>query len=153
MTNQPPSKHTPPPPAKHEAGKHEQHRDHPPDTRPPVAAAPGKPHDNASPQRHVDPQEAKLELAKRDQHLDPQDHKPKGPPLAFVPEPALDPRAEKIPVGAYVDGMTIADEQRARAAWIEAHGMKAYHEAVDERTDEEKAKKQVPGVTPPTKRE
>lgn len=26
-------------------------------------------------------------------------------------------------------------------------------EAVDERTDEEKAKKQVPGVTPPTKRE
>ena len=95
------------------------------------------------------PPVARHEAAKHD----PQDQKPKELPAAFVPEPALDPRAERIPAGAFVDGMTIADEQRARSAWIEAHGLKAYHEAVDERTDEEKAKKQVPGVTPPTKRE
>ena len=65
----------------------------------------------------------------------------------------VDPRAEKLPAGAYADGMPIADEQRARAAWVEAHGKKAYHEAVDERTEEENAPKQLPGTMPPTKRE
>jgi hypothetical protein len=67
--------------------------------------------------------------------------------------------------------MTIADEQRARAAWIEANGLEKYHEATDQRPDDEKPKfdahalagggafvsagtqKQVPGVVPPTKRE
>jgi hypothetical protein len=66
--------------------------------------------------------------------------------------------------------MTIADEQRARSAWIEAHGMAAYEEAIDQRPDELKptfdknalagggafvsqgVQKQVPGVVPPTKR-
>ena len=72
---------------------------------------------------------------------------------AFTPKPALDPLAEKPPEGAYADGMSSAQEQRARSAWIEEHGMKAYHEAVDDRSDEDKAKKQIPGVTPPTKRE
>ena len=71
---------------------------------------------------------------------------------SWTPEPALDPHAQKPPAGVYADGMGIADEQRARSAWIEAHGDKAYHEAVDERTPEEKAPKQIPGVVPPTKR-
>jgi hypothetical protein len=88
----------------------------------------------------VDPQDAKLEA-----------HVKERP--AFVPKPALDPHAERPPEGAYADGMTSAQEQRARSAWIEEKGMKAYHEAVDDRSDEDKAKKQVPGVTPPTKRE
>jgi hypothetical protein len=68
--------------------------------------------------------------------------------------------------------MTIADEQRARSAWIEAHGMAAYEEAIDPRPAEDKPvfdknalagggafvsqgadhNKQVPGVVPPTKR-
>jgi hypothetical protein len=68
--------------------------------------------------------------------------------------------------------MTIADEQRARSAWIEAHGMAAYEDATDPRPVEDKPvidphalaggaayvsqgaghNKQVPGVVPPTKR-
>jgi hypothetical protein len=93
------------------------------------------------------------------------------PHEAFTPKPALDPHAEKPPQGAYMDGMTIADEQRARAAWVEAHGLEAYDEATDQRPADEKPKfdphalagggafvsagtqKQVPGVVPPTKRE
>jgi hypothetical protein len=98
----------------------------------------------------------------------------KGRRLPPAPEwnvkPAIDPRAEKPPEGYRGDGMTIADEQRARSAWIEAHGMAAYEEAIDQRPDELKptfdknalagggafvsqgAQKQVPGVVPPTKR-
>lgn len=72
---------------------------------------------------------------------------------AFTPKAAIDPRAEKPPEGAYADGMTIADEQRARSAWIEQHGDAAYREAVEERPAEERVNKQVPGVVPPTKRE
>ena len=49
--------------------------------------------------------------------------------------------------------MTIADEQRARSAWIEQHGQKAYAEATEERPAEERVNQQVPGVVPPTKRE
>jgi hypothetical protein len=73
--------------------------------------------------------------------------------VEFTPQAAIDPRAEKPPAGAYVDGMTIADEQRARSAWIEQHGQKAYAEATEERAAEERVNKQVPGVVPPTKRE
>ena len=86
---------------------------------------------------------------------DPQHAKLEGAPIypeAWTPEPSLDPRSEKAPANAYADGMTIADEQRARSAWIEAHGEAAYMEAVDDRSDEEKAAKQVKGVVPPTKR-
>ena len=108
------------------------------------------------PPKPAPPPPPKPEAAKpHDPHADPQDNKPKAKEAApeFHPKPALDPRAEKPPAGAYADGMGIADEQRARSAWIEAHGMKAYQEAIDGRTDEEKAPKQVPGVVPPTKRE
>jgi hypothetical protein len=137
----------------------------PPPKQPPAAApAPVKPHDAAHEAKHHealpigarptdphDPQSAKFE-----RHAGPPDWKEPKPdkePVVYRPEPALDPRAVKPPAGAYADGMPIADEQRARSAWIEAHGLKAYHEAIDERSDEEKAPKQVPGVTPPTKRE
>jgi hypothetical protein len=93
----------------------------------------------APPAKHADPQAAKVEG-----HA--------AIPPAFTPEPALDPRAQKPPEGAYADGMPVADEQRARSAWIEEHGDKAYHEAVDERPPEERTAKQVPGVAPPAKR-
>ena len=136
----PPPKPTTPPPAPvkpHDASHEAKH--HEPMT---IGAKPTDPHD---------PQAIKFE-----RHAGPPDWKEpkevKERP-AFTPAPALDPRAEKPPAGAYADGMPIADEQRARAAWVEAHGMKAYHEAVDERTEEEKAPKQVPGTMPPTKRE
>ena len=129
----------PPPPVKQHDASHEAKHHEPPL---PIGAKPTDPHD---------PQAIKFE-----RHAGPPDWKEpkevKERP-SFTPAPALDPRAEKPPAGTYADGMPIADEQRARSAWIEAHGMKAYHEAVDERTDEEKAPKQVPGVVPPTKRE
>ena len=87
----------------------------------------------------------------------------------WTPKAAIDPRAERPPEHAYVDGMTIADEQRARAAWVEAHGLRAYNEEIDPRPEAERpvfdkdaitggafvspsTMKQVPGVTPPTKR-
>ena len=104
----------------------------------PSKPAPHQPSPN--PPHPADPQAAKVEA-----HL-------KEPP-AFTPEPALDPRAQKPPQGVYADGMPIADEQRARSAWIEAHGDKAYHEATDRRPADERVNKQVAGVTPPTKRE
>ena len=90
---------------------------------------------------------------------------------AWTPKPALDPLAEKPPEAVYADGMSAPDEQRARAAWVEAHGLKEYDEAVDQRNDDEKPEfdphalagggafvrhgeqKQVQGVAPPTKRE
>jgi hypothetical protein len=106
--------------------------------RPPAPPQP-PPKPPGAPQPSKDPQDAKLEAH--------------AAPPAFTPKPAIDPRAEKPPPGAYADGMTIAEEQRVRSAWIESHGEAAYMEAIDERPPEEKAKKQVPGVTPPTKRE
>jgi hypothetical protein len=94
----------------------------------------------APPKPPADPQDAKLEA-----------HAKERPD--FTPKAAIDPRAEKPPAGAYTDGMTIADEQRARSAWIEQHGQKAYDEAIDQRPAEERVNRQVPGVVPPTKRE
>ena len=121
--------------------------------QPPPQPQPPKPHqpEAAHPARAADPQEAKLEA----HAVPPRWDEPKETraPPAFTPEPALDPRAQKPPEGAYADGMPVADEQRARSAWIEAHGDKAYHEATDQRPAEERVNKQVPGVTPPTKRE
>ena len=102
---------------------------------------PTKPHQpEAARSKSADPQDAKFEA-----------HAQERP--SFTPKPAIDPRAETPPAGFYADGMTSAEEQRTRSAWIEKHGMKAYHEAVDDRSDDDKAKKQIPGVTPPTKRE
>ena len=177
---QPPAKpHTPPPqpakppnhqppqqqhPAKAEAARpttREPHRDEPPL---PIGAKPTDPHDPQA------------------QKFDP----PPGPPFYddgrddrrrvddrpdFTPKAAIDPRAEKPPQGFYADGMTIADEQRARSAWIEQHGDAAYKDEIDQRPGDERpvfdknalagggafvsqgGKKQIPGVTPPTKRE
>ena len=48
--------------------------------------------------------------------------------------------------------MTVADEQRERAAEVEAMGQKKYQEAIDQRPPEERHNKQVPGVAPPAKR-
>jgi hypothetical protein len=103
------------------------------------------------PSKAADPQEAKLEAHAAPPRWD--EPKPVKDRPDFTPKAAIDPRAEKPPAGAYADGMTIADEQRARSAWIEAHGMKAYEEAIDTRSEEERGKRQTPGVTPPTKRE
>ena len=89
----------------------------------------------------------------------------------WSPDPALDAREQKPPPGYYADGMSAPDEQRARAAWVEQHGVKEYDEATDQRPDEDKPvfdehalagggafvtagkQRQVPGVVPPTKRE
>jgi hypothetical protein len=128
-----PPQHQPPP-------RQEAARDEPPL---PIGAKPRDPRD---------PQAMKFDPPPAPPfYQEPRDHDKERP--AFIPKPALDPRAETPPEGAYTDGMTSAQEQRTRSAWIEEHGMKAYHEAVDDRSDEDKAKKQVPGVTPPTKRE
>jgi hypothetical protein len=51
------------------------------------------------------------------------------------------------------DGHTIVEEQRARSAAIEQMGVEAYKDSIDDRPPEERTSKQVPGVTPPTKRE
>ena len=97
------------------------------------------------PKPPADPQAAKLEAhAAPPRWEEPKKAPP--PPPAFTPKPALDPRAEKPPAGAYADGMPIAEEQRARSAWIEEHGDKAYHEAVDQRPEGEQTNRQVPGV-------
>jgi hypothetical protein len=52
------------------------------------------------------------------------------------------------------DGHTIVEEQIARSAVIEQMGVEAYKsDVMDDRPPEDKAQRQVPGVTPPTKRE
>ena len=113
---------------------------------------PTKPHQpEAAKSKSADPQDAKFEAHAGPPRWDEPAQAKERP--SFTPKPAIDPRAETPPAGFYADGMTSAEEQRARSAWIEEHGMKAYHEAVDDRSDDDKAKKQIPGVTPPTKRE
>lgn len=90
----------------------------------------------------------------------------------WTPDPALDAREQQPPKGYYADGMSAPDEQRARAAWVEQHGLKEYEEATDQRPAEDRPVfdpnaitggafvkgpqqrgRQVPGVTPPTKRD
>jgi len=116
----------------------------------PPQAPPPQPAQHAPAQHPVDPQEAKLEA----HAVPPSWEDPKQPetPPAFAPEPALDPRAKAPPVGAYADGMPIAEEQRARSAWIEREGEAKYMEEIDQRPPEERQPKQVQGVAPPTKR-
>jgi hypothetical protein len=157
-TPQPPKPSTPPqaPPkstSSPEAGKA------PPEPGLPIGAKPSDPHDpqsakfepHAAPPRWDEPKEAKTRQE-------------------WTPEPALDPLAQKPPEHYYADGMSAADEQRARAAWVEAHGLKEYDEQTDQRPDDEKpkfdkdalaiggafvsagAQKQVQGVAPPAKR-
>jgi hypothetical protein len=111
----------------------------------PTPSKPAPHHPSPQPNPPHQPAPADPQAAKVEAHL-------KEPP-AFTPKPALDPRAEKAPEGVYADGMPIADEQRARSAWIEAQGEANYMETIDQRPADERVNPQVPGVTPPTKRE
>jgi hypothetical protein len=156
---QPPPKPTPPPAP-------------PPKPAPPPEAAKATAPlpIGAKPTDPKDPQAAKFEAHAAPPRWDEPKAAPPVPP-AWKPEAALDPLAQKPPPGTYADGMSSADEQRARAAWVEQHGLKEYDEATDQRPDADKpkfdphalagggafvsagAQKQVPGVVPPTKRE
>lgn len=134
----------------------------PPEDDLPIGA---RPHDRR------DPQAAKFEA-----HAGPpmwgSPRADQEPREEWTPDPALDPREQKAPEGYYADGMSAPDEQRARAAWVEEHGLKAYEDATDQRPAEDRPVfdpnvitggafvkgpqqrgKQVPGVVPPTKRE
>jgi hypothetical protein len=151
-----PAKAPPPshePPARHE-GKAADHRP------PTIGAIPDDPDD---------PQAKKFEPASAPPRWDKQ-IKPKHDTPEWWPKAALDPLAEKPPEGVYADGMSAPDEQRARAAWVEEHGLASHQKAVDQRPDEDKpefdehalagggafvshgAQKQVQGVAPPAKR-
>ena len=119
----------------------------------------------AKPDDPKDPQAAKFEAHAGPPSWNDPKHSDTQPPTVYTPEPSLDPRAH-APQGAYADGMDIATEQRARAAYVEAHGAPP-----DERPEAERpvydphalsgggafvsAGKQskVPGVAPPAKRE
>ena len=70
---------------------------------------------------------------------------------AWTPTPEIHPQDEKWPPGHYADGMPAADEQRARSAWIEQHGMKEWHEATDAPVEGEP--RQVQGVRPTSRDE
>jgi hypothetical protein len=72
----------------------------------------------------------------------PRDEEPpeQEPPVADGPPPEPPPEAP----GHSVDGPTIAEEQRARSAEIEAAGVGNY--PPDERPESERTNKQVPGV-------
>jgi hypothetical protein len=101
---------------------------------------------------------------------DPSKAKPQQPRPEWHPKAALDPLAEKPPENVYADGMSSPDEQRARAAWVEEHGLAEHQQTIDQRPDEDKPKfephalagggafvsggasRQVPGVAPPAKR-
>jgi hypothetical protein len=156
--------------------QHDAARDNPaPANIPPAGVAPpeydlptgARPHDKR------DPQSAKFEA-----HAAPPFwNAPRAEPEAeareeWTPDPALDAREQAPPRGYYADGMSGPDEQRARAAWVEQHGLKAYDEATDQRAPEDRPVfdpnaltggafvrgkqqrgRQVPGVTPPTKRD
>jgi hypothetical protein len=81
------------------------------------------------------------------------------PPAPARTKPPIDPQEAKLEafkqptVNLSPDGMTSAEEQRARSAALEKQGMKTYLDAIDERPAEERTNRQVPGVVPPTKRE
>jgi hypothetical protein len=160
-----PKPHEPPPPPKPHPeppprpARHDAERNAEPPL--PIGAKPADP---------KDPQAIKFDPPPAPPRYDTERTDRTAPP-AWTPEPAIDPRAEHPPAGVYADGMDIATEQRARAAWVEAHGLAKYHEEVDQRPSDERPKidphalaggaaivspspnKQVPGVTPPTKRE
>lgn len=177
MPNTPPPPHKPnPPPQPHKPEAHKaagQDLNHPQPMQTPAAGVappepgltPGeRPHDKR------DPQSAKFEAHAAPPRWDaPKDLPP--PREEWIPDAALDAREQKPPQGYYADGMSSPDEQRARAAWVEAHGQAAYDEATDQRAPDEKPvfdphalagggafvkagkQRQVPGVVPPTKRE
>ena len=159
MPNQPtpPARPHTPPPAPPRASTPQPAP--PPQHAPPQAPKPSQEHGRqpetlpigARPSDPNDPQSAKFEA-----HA--------GPPFWNDPK-AAKPKAPPPP-----DGMTIADEQRERAADVEAHGHEAHGATVDQRPDDEKptfdphalagggayvkagSQKQIPGVAPPAKR-
>jgi len=106
----------------------------------------------ARPHDPHDPQSAKFEAQA-------------GPPR--WDEPGKAQRANQPPPP---DGMSVADEQRERAADVEAHGLKAHGAVLDQRPDDEKPtfdphalagggacvkagkQRQIEGVAPPAKR-
>ena len=121
-----------------------------------------------------DPQSAKFEAHAAPPHWnEPRDERDatRKPREEWRPNPSLDARDQEPPVGYYADGMSAPDEQRARAAWVEAHGQAEYDEATDQRPKGDKPtfdqhalagggafvkageRRQIPGVVPPTKRE
>ena len=70
-------------------------------------------------------------------------------PENFETDPAPPPPATQLPEPPAPPLKTIADEQRARSDEIARAGVEKWKAAHDERTDEEKAGRQVPGVAPP----
>lgn len=160
--------------APHSTREHDAARDNPAPMKMPVAGvAPPEPGLalGARPHDKRDPQSAKFEVHAAPPFWNAPDHEAE--PKAreeWAPDPALDAREQKPPPGYYADGMSAPDEQRARAAWVEAHGVKEYDEATDQRPPEDRPvfdphaltggafvkagkQRQVPGVVPPTKRE
>jgi len=135
----PPPTHAPPKPPEPQTAKPSYTREQDPDA-PPIGARPHDPHD---------PQSAKFEAQA-------------GPPKWDQPGKAQ--RANEPPPP---DGQSSADEQRQRAAEVEAGGPGVIDQRpADERPTIDKhalagggafvkagAQKQVEGVTPPTKRE
>jgi hypothetical protein len=170
-TPQPPAK--PSTPAPH---PQQQHKPEPPPKEQPKPAtagvAPPEPGLalGARPKAASDPQSAKFEAHAGPPHWQEPKDAPKEAP-EWTPDPSLDARDQKPPPGYYADGMSAPDEQRARAAWVEAHGQAEYDEATDQRPKGDKPvydphalagggafvtageRRQVPGVVPPTKRE
>lgn len=88
-------------------------------------------------------------MARRPSHPEPDDEldtpdKPPKPPKPGEPDQGpVEPPVAAPPV------TTIADEQRARSREIAAMGVEKWKAEHDERTEEEKAGKQVPGVAAP----
>ena len=166
----PPAKPSTPPP--HQPPKPQAPPPAPPPKPTAAGVAPPEPGLalGAKPKDERDPQAAKFEAHAGPPHWTepPKDAKARE---EWTPNPALDARDQKPPPGYFADGMSAPDEQRARAAWVEAHGQAEYDEATDQRAKEDKPtydphalagggafvtagqRKQVPGGVPPTKRE
>ena len=167
---QSPTDHDNPPPARSQAPLAKAPQTPVAGVGPPEPGLPigERPHDKR------DPQSAKFEAHAGPPHWnEPRDERDatRKPREEWRPNPSLDARDQEPPVGYYADGMSAPDEQRARAAWVEAHGQAEYDEATDQRAKEDKPtfdqhalagggafvrageRRQVPGVVPPTKRE
>lgn len=83
-------------------------------------------------------------MATKPQHPKPEPPKPAPPPAPEPEDPAAAATSPKAPPPV----MTIADEQRARSAEIQAMGVEKWKEAHDQRSPEERQPRQVPGVKP-----
>jgi len=176
MATQPAKPASPPP------HKPSQTQSHPPQPQPKPQTPPKLPEAGvAPPERNLpigarprddrDPQSEKFEAQAGPPHWQEPERDAEPQRQEWTPEPALDPLAQEPPENYYADGMSAPEGQRARAAWVEQHGMADYLEEIDERPDDERPKyeanvlaagggaftsaantKQVPGVAPPAKR-